>query len=82
MASLPEPDLDPDQAPEAVQLASEEDQVRVTVEPLGVLAVSAEKAAESCVPRNKTRNRKNLFIPKITTIQIQRIPLITHRVKA
>ena len=45
--SLPDPDLDPDQASEAVQLAAEEDQVRVTFEPLGVLAVSAEKSANS-----------------------------------
>ena len=44
--SVPEPDLLPDQAPEAVQLAAEEDQVSVTVDPFGVFSVLEENSAE------------------------------------
>ena len=60
IASLPEADLEPDQASEAVQLAADEDQVRVTVEPLGVLAVSAEKSAKTPCAISNSKIRRSL----------------------
>ena len=58
---LPEPDLEPDQASEAMQLDSEEDQLRVIVDPLGVFSVFEENSAPTGKLNIKTVNKKNLY---------------------
>ena len=57
--SDPEPDLEPDQAPVAVQLEVLEDQVKVTDDPFGELSVSEVNSARSWLLTNKLKDTKN-----------------------